>query len=740
LIPQAFDVLRKQGDTTLNVEMVALGMQVGFSKVFLRTRVYDSLEYLRNAKLAKSAVVIQKYVRRVLAQLRYYDMYMATIAIQCFIRQVNAQRQIRTIKEHIAATKIQSSWRRFFAETELMAARLIAHFCQAYRRGAVARRAYRTMTLEKQTLEIQRHWRGYRQRTEYSSVLLAVVKIQCSWRCKCARKVLRDRKRDARTVGAIAAERDRFKEESLRLRKEVERLRLSKEEEVDDRPYEEVEMLRREVERLQTVLAQTQGSMMKAYNALGDNRPSPNINISNSWFSKASEKDATGDTNNPSTPASKRYELSNAPAPHFPGSRHVEEITLSSVHSIGFSPQGSSPNISLLDTDPVHEIVDYKLRSVSDNVSSPSRIFHASMNSSILDEETDDEHPHRLEHNPSIEISNDLDDADSNDGVAKLHSAIQNDDIHAMNHIIDRSSDPLVLVNNLDDDGRTALHVAVESNNLQAVRQLIERGAVANAQDLSGNTPLHVAKGAAMVKLLLEKGKANPNIPNIDGVCALHNTVERLDVGSVRLLLNNRAKVDVADNTNWFTPLHLALLTSEKIDLLDPETIQRSRTMIVDLLCGDRFDFDMNYQDSEGNTPLHYAVQLKTPEAAEILNTILEKGADPTVRNGRNQQALLLLCHNDELRKYDVFQECLHSLLYHGADPNQQSNTGCTPLHLSLYHQDVDSAVQLVNRSAELHLLWRKVRVMQLMRSLSSIVLTIWFDPFLFFSFLFLTA
>ena len=714
LIPQVFDLLQQQGNSSNAEEtqkIVSLGMQVGFSKVFLRTRVYDALEYIRTVKLAQSAVVVQKYVRRVLAQLRYYDMYMATIAIQCFIRQVNAQQKFRTIKRDMAATKIQSVWRRFFAETELMAARLIAHFCQAYRRGALSRRLYRMMTVEKQTLIIQRYWRGYRDRVEYSKILVAIVKVQCSWRCRNARKIVKERKREARSVGAIAAERDRFKEESLRLRREIERLRLSKEQEVDDRPYEEVEMLRREVERLQTKLVQTQQSMTKAYNALGDERPSPSINQSNSWFSKSSGKGIFDGTINPSTPLSRQFESPNPYGPNLSESRRVEEITPSSVLSNGFSPQGSSPNVSLLDTDPVHEIVDYQLRSVSDNISSsPNRIFHASMNNSILDEEGDDEHPHRLDQEPSIDGMNQLDE-DPNDAVAKLHGAIEDNDIRSVNQIIDGSSDPLVLVNNLDASGRTSLHVAVESNNIQAVRELFERGAVANAQDLSGNTPLHVAKGTAMVKVLLERGKANPNIPNIDGICALHNTVERLDVGSVRILLNNRAKVDVADNTHWFTPLHLALLTSEKVELLDAQTIQRSRAMIVDLLCGDRFEFDMNYQDSEGNTPLHYAVQLQTPEAAEIVNTILEKGADPTVPNGRNQQALLLLCHNDELRKHDAFQECLHALLYHGADPNQQSNTGCTPLHLSLYHQDVDSAVQLLNRSAELHLLWKKVRL-----------------------------
>jgi ankyrin repeat protein len=118
----------------------------------------------------------------------------------------------------------------------------------------------------------------------------------------------------------------------------------------------------------------------------------------------------------------------------------------------------------------------------------------------------------------------------------------------------------------------------------------------------------------------------------------------------------------------------------------------------------------MNDQDREGNTPLHYAAQLETPDATEIISTILEKGADPNIRNCRNQQPLLLLMHNQDLRQiYDAFQECIHTLLYYGADPNHQSNTGCTPLHLSLHHNDIDSAIQLIDRSAELHLLWKRV-------------------------------
>jgi myosin-5 len=713
LIPQVFALYTKQGiasDAGNTQKMVSLGMQVGFSKVFLRAKVFDALEMLRNAKLAQSAIIIQKHMRRSMAQLQYYDMYMATITIQCFFRMIGAHRRRRTFMEHSAAMRIQCAWRRFFAETELMAAKLIAHFCQAYRRGAIARRLYKSMTIEKQAITVQRFWRGRKVKKVYTRTLRSVITLQCCWRCYLALRIFKDRKREARSLGAVSAERDRFKEESLLLRREVERLRLAQEQEIDDKPYEEVDRLRREVERLQTILAQTQGSVSRAYSELEMNKR-PSITKNNSWFDAGRGTVASKDTVDPSTPTSARSGIRSNQS--YVKKSKPEQVTPTST---SFSPVASSPNVSLLDSAPEEAFVDYQLKSIADASSdrviilddgsvmksSPLRqdtstILHASlMSHSFLDEAEDDEHLHRMDQHLV------------NNETVRLHDAIRKDDIDLMNRIVANSNDPLVFVNNPDSNGRTALHVAIECCNANAARTLLEKGAVANAQDNIGDTPLHLAKGATMVKLLLEQGNANPNIPNIDGVCALHNYVQRLDVGSVRLLLNNRAHVDVADNTNWFIPLHLAMIPSDHIELLDEETIQRARIMIVDLLCGDRFDFDLNYQDHEGNTALHYAVQLKTPDATEIVSTLLEKGANPKMPNGRNQHPLLLLCHNDDLRQFDVFQECLHALLYYGADPNLQSNTGCTPLHLSLYHHDIDSAVQLVSSSAELHLLWRK--------------------------------
>ena len=209
--------------------------------------------------------------------------------------------------------------------------------------------------------------------------------------------------------------------------------------------------------------------------------------------------------------------------------------------------------------------------------------------------------------------------------------------------------------------------------------------------------------------LLLEIGRANPSIPNNDGLSALHVAVGRLDVASVQLMLQHNADVNVADNSDWLTPLHLvaSIVGSEESD----DKAKRPRARIANLLCAVTLPSaaDLTIQDKNGNTPLHNVAVLEIEEACDLLRIFLDRGGQPNLANTRGQTPLHLLCHNDGLRKVDVMQEMLYNMLYHGANPNITSQTGCTALHLTLYHRDIDSSVQLMNRGAELHLLWNKV-------------------------------
>jgi ankyrin repeat protein len=383
---------------------------------------------------------------------------------------------------------------------------------------------------------------------------------------------------------------------------------------------------------------------------------------------------------------------------------HLQRKTLNlptplSRNSSTFSPSMSSPSFSLLDAAAE---MDMDMADSNSLTNSPSSNYKATTPNPNDGMDHFDHEQVSLFERRGYEFSEEL---------LHLHDAVRASDLQLVNKILKQSSELHVLINEASENGRSALHVAVLSSNLKIARILIANAAIVNSQDFDGETPLHLSQGAPMTKLLLDEGRANPNIPNIDGICVLHLAVERRDVGAVRALLQHGAKVNTADNIRWFTPLHLSALPDRNDKVTNLEGRMRARSMITNMLCsasGSPED-DLNDQDNEKNTPLHYAVQIETEEACDVINSFLEKGADPKIANSREQHPLLLLCHNDGLRKHDVFQECLHSVLYAGADPNQQTMTGCTALHLSLYHRDIDSAVQLVNQAAELHLIWNKV-------------------------------
>jgi ankyrin repeat protein len=669
--------------------MVSLGMQIGHNKVFLRRRVFETLEYLRTRQLSLSAIVIQKHARRYIAQMRYIEAYIAALTLQCFARRIISYRKFNLMLESKAATMIQAQWRRFLAETELIAARLIAHFCQAFVRGVLARRLYSMMRVENHALLIQTCWRRYRHCSVFCDQRKAVVVIQCFWRQRTAIRLIRHLRREARDLGAVAQERDRLKDESLQLRQEVERLRVSQRSGPDQTIAEddEVARLRREVERLQSALS-TQGTPVADVHATPQSVTSK---ARQGWFfGRGGDSGSVLSTSSFSLPGIKRV-FSRSEGNHT--SESPTKLSNQSFSQDATSP-GMSSNVSLLDAIGDNEVADYQLRSVADtsSVSSP-QIY----NMTTMPAAATSENFFPLSERRGLDFCREL---------QRLHDSIRNNDIRSVEQMLMDAPEPHVLVSEADDKGHTALHTAVVAENMRAARILIEQGAIVNTQDNLGQTPLHLAFGAPMTSLLLELGNANPNIPNMDGLCALHLSVQRFDVGSVRYLLKNNAKVDTADNIRWFTALHVAALPDGNRD----EVKMKARRMIVDLLCNTtEVKPDVNDQDNEGNTPLHYAVQIETEEACYVINTFLQNGADPRISNNRNQQPLLLLCHNNALRRYNAFQECLHAILFHGANPNQTSDTGCTPLHLSLFHKDIDSAVQLINRAAELHLLWRKV-------------------------------
>mmetsp|Transcript_27367 Transcript_27367/g.49711 ORF Transcript_27367/g.49711 Transcript_27367/m.49711 type:complete len:1885 (-) Transcript_27367:34-5688(-) len=298
----------------------------------------------------------------------------------------------------------------------------------------------------------------------------------------------------------------------------------------------------------------------------------------------------------------------------------------------------------------------------------------------------------------------------------RLHVATRTGDEDALLEAISLSYDIHVEINSGDASGRMPLHEAAICSDLRIAEILLANNAVANTQDNGGNTPLHFAKDKSMIQLLVEVGGANTNIPNSEGLCVLHLAVQRRDFFAVRYLVDHGADINAADDTRWYTALHFIAQPPEPLPLSTAIELSNQRNRmtvsgeIAKILCSAKSPSqpDMDYQDRDGNTPLHHAAVLVSSEARDIVPLFLEFGSDVNMKNNRGQTPLHILCHNIELRRFEFFHEILAFALHHGADPNKCSASGCTPLHLAMYHRDVVSAVLLVRYGAELHLPWLK--------------------------------
>jgi ankyrin repeat protein len=207
--------------------------------------------------------------------------------------------------------------------------------------------------------------------------------------------------------------------------------------------------------------------------------------------------------------------------------------------------------------------------------------------------------------------------------------------------------------------GRTPLHLAVLNSKLSMIDFLLENESVANVQDDDGNTPLYLATTFPVVKLLLTKGKANPNIPNNEGWCSIHNAARRFDANSCRYLLKYNANVNVADHDRWLTPLHVMMISLAETE---QEDISSDVYETAKVLVGDS-TIELNEGDKDGNTPLHLLSTLAFDGMDDLINLLLEHGADPQVRNHLGQTSIYLLLHNRQLSTFKFFPDLVLGLM-----------------------------------------------------------------------------
>lgn len=236
---------------------------------------------------------------------------------------------------------------------------------------------------------------------------------------------------------------------------------------------------------------------------------------------------------------------------------------------------------------------------------------------------------------------------------------------------------------------RTALHFAAGSGHKTAVELLIDSGAQVNAGNSKAETPLHFAARGGYLevsKVLLAKG-ANPRATMHTGETPLHEAARQGHTLLAEHLLDQKVEIN-AQEQSGYTSLMFAvvwrhkdtteLLLARKADAnvltrdqpgipsarsalslavekapeliplllehgADPDTSFALHLTLALRKSGDeelvdmflRHGADVNLQDANGKTPLHYAVASGVPS---LVQKLLEAGADPKItdRQGRS--------------------------------------------------------------------------------------------------------
>ncbi|XP_075398767.1 ankyrin repeat domain-containing protein 55 [Tenrec ecaudatus] len=170
-------------------------------------------------------------------------------------------------------------------------------------------------------------------------------------------------------------------------------------------------------------------------------------------------------------------------------------------------------------------------------------------------------------------------DASEEVDLSMVYQAASNGDVNALTAVI--REDPSIL-ECCDSEGCTPLMHAVSGRQVDTVKLLLKMGASINMQDTYGRTSLCLATYLGWLEgcVSLLRNGAKHNIPDKNGRLPLHAATAEPDVRLLTVLL------------------------------------QQSNLS------------EINHQDNEGMTPLHWAAFHNQPQHTQML---LKKGADPTL-------------------------------------------------------------------------------------------------------------
>lgn len=199
--------------------------QLGRTKVFLRAGQIAILDVHRAEVLDNAARRIQGRFRAFVARKEFVKTKEASVSIQAYCRGCFARKMYTIRRETAAAIILQKYVRRLLLQRNYQEACSAALLIQSCIRGFIARRYFSAIREQKAALVIQSFWRKRKVAMLFQHYKQATIAIQCAWRQKLARKELRKLRMTANEAGALREAKNKLEKklDDLTLRLTLER-------------------------------------------------------------------------------------------------------------------------------------------------------------------------------------------------------------------------------------------------------------------------------------------------------------------------------------------------------------------------------------------------------------------------------------------------------------------------------------------------------------------------------------
>ena len=292
-----------------------------------------------------------------------------------------------------------------------------------------------------------------------------------------------------------------------------------------------------------------------------------------------------------------------------------------------------------------------------------------------------------------------------------LMKACNKRNINALNVLLRAGADPKIT----DDDGNTSLHHAVRGGcSKEVLETLINHGADVNATNKNNITPLIKAcnkRNKNAINVLLH-AEADPKITDDYGYTCLHHAVAGdCSKEVLETIINHGADVNATNKNN----------TTALITACNKDKINAIKVLL-------RAGADPKITDESGDACLHHVVYGAGDCSKEVLEPLINHGADVNATNNYNETALIIACSkrntdainillsagadpniaddaSDTCLRHAVRKDCskevLETIIKHGTDVNATNNNNQSALMIACYTGNIDAINVLLRAEAD---------------------------------------